>query len=232
VIPLSLPWLKVGATAATVLVVTTAGLLAKAEWEKDRLEIRLAQAERARDSIAFDAAAKDLELDGWEVRFAQMVGSGTALLQERDSSLAALAARLEDANARIRQYVRAEAVAEARVEGRAETQDTTAAVPEWWEGRVDDGLLSGSWRFERVPEPGLSLGYRVAVPVELISSEGGDGRWLVTGRSTDPRVTLSLDEVIVEPAEPEVVEVTSFWRDLKLVLGSAGGGGILCLVFC
>jgi hypothetical protein len=214
-------------TGAVLLVVLTAGAaVAKARWEVRSLERNLREAEHERDSVALEAAAKDLELDGWEVQFAQMVGSGTALLQERDSALAALATRLDDAHARIRQYVRAEAIAESTVAGQAEAQDTTTEIPRWWTGRVDDGLLAGSWRFERVPSPELSLGYSVTVPIELVSSEGGDGRWLVTGRSTDPRVTLSLDEVIVEPAEPEVVEVTSWKRDALMVVG----GGVISWV--
>lgn len=218
---------KILGGGALAVFVAVSGILAAKELQVRALERDLAAAEHERDSLAIEAVAQRAELEGWSVRFAQMVASGTAELQGRDSMLAALGRDLEEANARVRQYVSALASAEEQIESLATGRDTISTVPRWWTGRFADGLLSADWRFERLPEANLSLGYRIEVPVELVTSEGGDGRWLVTGRSSDSRVRLDLDEVIVEPTTPEVVTRTSLRRQfiVGLISGVAGALG-------
>ena len=161
-------------------------------------QAELIAAERVRDSLLLEEAAAEAAADGWAVQFGELETDLLGRVARRDSMSQRLAASLERANARVRSLVEVVAVLKDSLVSVGAPGDTTEAGEVTFHGAINDGLLTGSWRFL---QPSLFLTYGVTVPLEIITSEGG-GRWLVTARSSDPRVSLSVPGFYFEPPAP------------------------------
>ncbi len=182
----------------------------------------LAERNRVRgDSIAADAAIARLEADSvWEVRLAVQDDDLSGRLAAGDSARQVLAAELADANVRVGLLVEVNATARGQIislgtqlsaaeaEARGLEVDSTTVA---FGGDLDDGLLVGSWTFT-LPRAEHMLAYDVTVPGELVVSLTGDGRTLVTARSTHERAALRLGEIFVDPPPPVEVRRLSFMQ--------------------
>lgn len=182
----------------------------------------LAERNRVRaDSIAADAAIARLQADSvWEVRIATQEDDLQGRLAAGDEARQRLATELAEANVRVGLLAEVNATArgniislgtqlsEAEAEARGlETDSATVAFG----GDIDDGLLAGAWTFT-LPRAEHMLTYDVTVPGELVVSVTGDGRTLVTARSTHERAALNLGDVFVDPPPPVEVRRISFMQ--------------------
>lgn len=179
-------------------------------WAQEATEAARVRA----DSIAADAAIARLAADSvWEVRIADEVNDLQGILERGDSARQSLAMELDDANIRVGLLAEVNAVARGQIISLGEQMggenlgDSATA----WEGDLDDGLLTGAWVF-RLPQALHTLNYNVNVPGELIVSLTGDGRTLVTARSTHERAALNLGQVFVDPPPPVEVRRLSFTK--------------------
>ena len=161
------------------------------------------QAERVRDSLFMEDAGNKASLDGWSVKFGTLQKDINAEFAHRDSMAARLVGDLNKAHARIRSLVEVVAVLKDSLVSTGTPGDTTSTGAVTYHGAINDGLLDAAWRFLA---PSLSLAYRVSVPLEIITSEGGDGRWLVTARAKDPRASVSVGEFWFNPPAPVKVD--------------------------
>ena len=195
-------------------------------WAQD-----LAESNRVRaDSIAADAAVARLQADStWEVRFAENTNNLNALLADGDSARQLLAGELDEANVRVGLLVEVNATARGNIIslgeqlGQAEATELTGGeATVAFQGDIDDGLLVGDWTFE-LPEIKHTLTYDVTVPGELVVSTTGDGRTLVTARSTHERAMLNLGQIFVDPPPPVEVRKLSFTQAL-IFLGAGAVG--------
>ena len=199
--------------AAVVLVV----ILMVTQWQLVATRDRLARADTRADSIAADAAIDAIRRDNaWGAAVASTRRDLAQAISERDSTSAALVARLDDANIRIAMLTDLSATAKGEVESLAQRAtvltDSLAALAdtvERWEGEIDDGLLMATWRFD-LPPARHTMTYGVTIPGELVVSETGDGRTVVLARSTHPRASLDIGEVVV--SEPSKQEQPIAWR--------------------
>ena len=182
----------------------------------------LAERNRVRaDSIAADAAIARLAADSvWEVRLAVQDDDLSGRLASGDSARQVLAAELADANVRVGLLAEVNATARGQIISlgtqlsAAEAEEITgdpATVA--FQGDIDDGLLVGAWQFT-LPRAEHMLTYDVTVPGELVVSVTGDGRTLVTARSTHERAALGLGEIFVDPPPPVEVRRISFTQGL------------------
>jgi len=181
-------------------------------------------AERVRDSLAIEAVAQEAMADGWEVRFGELDRDLRDRLAGRDSVTLRLAKSLDRANAQVRSLVDIVATLEDSLAsvGAPEIDADGSVVA--WAGNVEDGLLTGSWRFA---PPELALRYSVAVPLEIVTSEGGDGRWLVTARATDPRASAQVEGFWFAPPPPvQIARCTLPQVARWLGIGVVAGYGI------
>lgn len=187
------------------------------QWQLFETRERLASADTRADSIAADAAIEAIRRDSAFSATLAVTKRDLALaIGERDSTSAALVARLDDANIRIAMLTDLSATAQGAVESLAQRAtvltDSLAAVADTvhrWEGKLDDGLLRAAWRFD-LPPARHTLTYAVTIPGELVVSETGDGRTVVLARSTHPRASLDIGEVVV--SEPSKQEQPIAWR--------------------
>jgi len=199
--------------AAVVLVV----ILMVTQWQLVATRDRLARADTRADSIAADAAIDAIRRDNaWGAAVASTRRDLAQAISDRDSTSAALVARLDDANIRIAMLTDLSATAKGEVESLAQRAtvltDSLAALAdtvERWEGEIDDGLLMATWRFD-LPPARHTMTYGVTIPGELVVSETGDGRTVVLARSTHPRASLDIGEVVV--SEPSKQEQPIAWR--------------------
>lgn len=196
------------------------------------LQARTTEAERARDRLAAEAAVERARADGWETRFGEVVPDLQGALAEAGDSLGRLATDLRASRVRVEELLRATVTAGGSIESAADSSEVASegASPDRsgvWVGRVDDGLLAASWRFQ-LPQESLGLDYQVSVPVELTRSVTGDGQVLVTARSANPRAEITLDELLVDPPPPVEVERTN-WSATAWV---AGGMTLACYLLC
>lgn len=211
--------------AAFVVVVAAAiGALVATALQHARARAATSRAERAEaaiDSLAAEAAAARAELSGWKVKFAE-ASDLAKLLETRDSQLAVLARDLRASRAKVRSLTRivAEAAGSASVVAEAATPDSATGI-------ISDGTLSAKWTFYYAT-PGLSLRYSCLVPVEAVAFETGDGRLLVTARSSSPNVSLQIAEALVNLPEPTVERrgVSWLWIPAAFLGGLAIGGGL------
>jgi hypothetical protein len=189
------------------------GLATNMSLKLERSRRDLAVASQLRDSLLVEDAASRAELDGWAVRFGQREEELGNMVARRDSISARLARSLDKANARIRTLTTLTAVLEDSLTSLGSPGDTTATGAVTYHGAINDGLLDASWRFS---VPSLFLSYKATIPVEIVTSEGGDGRWLVTARATDARAAVSVGEFWFSPAPPVRVPYCSLkqtgWR--------------------
>ena len=195
---------RIAAVIVLVIVMVT-------QWQLVATRERLARADTRADSIAADAAIDAIRRDSaWSATVASTERDLAQAISERDSTSAALVARLDDARIRIAMLTDLSARAQGEVESLAQRArlltDSLAALADTvqrWEGEIDDGLLRATWRFD-LPPARHTLTYGVTIPGELIVSETGDGRTVVLARSTHPRASLDIGEVVVsEPAKDE-----------------------------
>jgi hypothetical protein len=201
---------RIAAVVVLVVVMVT-------QWQLVATRERLARAETRADSIAADAAIDAIRRDSvWSATVASTERDLAQAISERDSTSAALVARLDDASIRIAMLTDLSAKAKGEVESLAQrstvlTDSLTALADtvERWEGEIDDGLLTATWRFD-LPPARHTLTYGVTIPGELVVSETGDGRTVVLARSTHPRASLDIGEVVV--SEPEKYEQPVAWR--------------------
>jgi hypothetical protein len=180
----------------------------------------LAERNRVRaDSIMADAAIARLQADSvWEVRIATQDDDLQGRLASGDSARARLAEELAEANVRVGLLAEVNATARGNIislgtqlsaaEAEAITGDEATVA---FEGDIDDGLLTGAWQF-LLPQAQHTLDYDVTVPGELVVSVTGDGRTLVTARSTHERAALNLGDVFVDPPPPVEVRRLSFTK--------------------
>ena len=225
--------MKLGLIKAVASVVLFLGIGAShgiASWKLNAANDRAIELERQRDSLAIEGAAERSRADGWVVAFADTTKVLRDALAGRDDQISRLVSDLQASGARVASLMSVVASAESQIQGLAAARDTLNSIPEWWTGQVDDGLLTGGWRFDRIPER-FGLNYNVEVPMELISSEGGDGRWLVTGRSEDPCVSLLFSEVLVEPRPPVVEMRCAMPTKGKWFLVGSGFGAAVWEIF-
>lgn len=201
---------RIAAVALLVVVMVT-------QWQLVATRERLARADTRADSIAADAAIDAIRRDDvWSASIASTQRDLAQAISERDSTSAALVARLDDANIRIAMLTDLSATARGEVESLAQQAtmltDSLAALAdtvERWEGEINDGLLRATWRFD-LPPARHTLTYGVTIPGELVVSETGDGRTVVLARSTHPRASLDIGEVVV--SEPAKYEQPVAWR--------------------
>lgn len=187
------------------------------QWQLVATRERLALADTRADSIAADAAIDAIRRDSaWSATVASTERDLAQAISERDSTSAALVARLDDAGIRIAMLTALSARAQGEVESLAQRArvltDSLAALAdtvERWEGEIDDGLLRATWRFN-IPPARHTLTYGVTIPGELVVSETSDGRTVVLARSTHPRASLDIGEVVV--SEPAKYEQPVAWR--------------------
>jgi hypothetical protein len=167
---------RIAAVVVLVVVMVT-------QWQLVATRERLARAETRADSIAADAAIDAIRRDSvWSATVASTERDLAQAISERDSTSAALVARLDDASIRIAMLTDLSAKAKGEVESLAQrstvlTDSLTALADtvERWEGEIDDGLLTATWRFD-LPPARHTLTYGVTIPGELVVSETGDGR--------------------------------------------------------
>lgn len=211
---------RIAAVVLLVIVMVT-------QWQLVATREHLARADTRADSIAADAAIDAIRRDSaWSATVASTERDLAQAISERDSTSAALVARLDDAGIRIAMLTDLSARAQGEVESLARRArvltDSLAALAdtvERWEGEIDDGLLRATWRFD-LPPARHTLTYGVTIPGELVVSETGDGRTVVLARSTHPRASLDIGEVVVsEPAEFE--QPVAWRRYLWAALGGA-----------
>jgi hypothetical protein len=201
---------RIAAVVVLVVVMVT-------QWQLVATRERLARAETRADSIAADAAIDAIRRDSvWSATVASTERDLAQAISERDSTSAALVARLDDAGIRIAMLTALSARAQGEVESLAQRStvltDSLTALADTvksWEGEIDDGLLTATWRFD-LPPARHTLTYGVTIPGELVVSETGDGRTVVLARSTHPRASLDIGEVVV--SEPEKYEQPVAWR--------------------
>jgi hypothetical protein len=201
---------RIAAVVLLVVVMVT-------QWQLVATRERLARADTRADSIAADAAIDAIRRDSaWSATVASTRRDLAQAISERDSTSAALVARLDDAGIQIAMLTDLSARAQGEVESLAQratvlTDSLTALADtvERWEGEIDDGLLTATWRFD-LPPARHTLTYGVTIPGELVVSETGDGRTVVLARSTHPRASLDIGEVVV--SEPEKYEQPVAWR--------------------
>ena len=180
----------------------------------------LAERNRVRaDSIAADAAIARLAADSvWEVRLAVQDDDLSGRLAAGDSARQGLAAELAEANVRVGLLAEVNATARGNIISLGEqlsaaeaTEITGDSASVAFRGDLDDGLLVGAWTFT-LPRAEHMLTYDVTVPGELVVSLTGDGRTLVTARSTHERAALRLGEIFVDPPPPVEVRKISFMQ--------------------
>ena len=185
--------------------------------ERDDLTTRWdsAQAEWAVDSLEMIGVSAQLgvEVDDLERRLSDSGEEG-----DRVQNL------LDNANVRIETLTNATASAGGGAVVSRATIDTVFfgdSVPASWSGEVEEDLLDIDWTFFRLPDPRLFLRtWSVDIPVELTTSIAGDGRTLVTGRSTHENATLTIDSVFVDPTEPvEVQRGLPLWVTITIGIG-------------
>lgn len=202
--------------------------------EADRLREERVEERRRADSLAAEAAAERARADGWEVAFAENVDDLHGRLAEGDSMIARLGRDLRASRVRVDQLT--ELTAELRGSGESEARpDSIAAdsVPASWSGTYDDDLLRARWTFRRLPPPATLLlrEWAASFGVELVQATTGDGRTLITARTSDPdRVKARVDSLFVDPPPPEVREVgVSWWWIPASIAGGylAGEAGIV-----
>ena len=169
------------------------------------------------DSLLADAAISRLEADSvWEARIATEVDNLSSQLANGNEERQRLIDELEGANIRVGLLAEVNAVARGNIISlgeqlsaaeAAQISDDDATVA--WRGDIDDGLLTGRWQF-LLPQAQHTLDYNVDVPGDLIVSVTGDGRTLITARSTHERAALNLGEIFVDPPPPVEVRRLSF----------------------
>lgn len=194
--------LIVGLLAAALLV--TQVQLQRAEREAATQSVRA-------DSIAADKVASEIALDSvWAVRYAQDVDDLQARLTAAGGTVGTLAARLDSAN--VRADLLAEVAASAqgeivslsdRADALADSLSESLTIIGQVGGDIQDEILTGSWSLW-LPTMQHTLRYNVLIPAHLIVSHTGDGRTLVTARSTIPRAQLDISEVFVDRPPAEV----------------------------
>jgi hypothetical protein len=217
-----------------ILALLLAGMLAKTKWDLHQLERAHHEATTERDSLAAEAAAERARADGWTVEFAAATGHLHRQLSLRDSSLARLAADLRASGVRITQLAAMVASLEGQISGAGvpggpPAGDSTG-VPAQWSGEVDDGALRGSWLFARLPDPRLSLDYRVEIPLEWVQGTTGDGRIIVSARSPLARVGLRFDELLVDLPPARTVNRCSWTTRGRWGVAGAGVGMMTALL--
>jgi hypothetical protein len=170
-----------------------------------------AEANRVRaDSIAAEKVASEIAADSvWEIRFAEQSNDLQSRLAAKDDTLGALASRLDSANVRIGLLSEVTASAQGQIVSLSNRNgalaDSLAKLDISGDigGDIEDEILTGTW-LVTLPQLTHTLDYSVAIPGEIVVSRTGDGRTLVTARSTTPRAELRLGQVFVDPPPPEV----------------------------
>ena len=174
----------------------------------------LLSAENTRDSLAIEAAANRAEADGWATTFAQETENLQALIADRDEQARALTESLRTAYAQVRSLTDVVATLTDSLTSVGEVSDTSATGEVTYRGQIADGLLTASWAFLA---PSLDMSYAVMLPLEIVTSEGGDGRTLVTARATDPRASVTVEGFWVQKPEPVVLQRCGIIQTAKRV---------------
>ncbi len=176
------------------------------------------------DSIFAEKVVAEIEADSvWGVKFAEQSEDLQAQLSSRDDELGALASKLDSANVRIGLLTEVTAAAQGQIvslsDKNGELADSLMALGISGEfgGEVKDDVLTGTWSL-LLPQLEHTLDYSVSIPGELVVSKAGDGRTIVTARSTNPRASLTLGQVFVDPPPPLVSYRMSF-KQATLFMG-------------
>lgn len=191
-----------------LLMVVLIGIILAFYIHAKRLEAQIHERTTQRDSLAGEAAAERARANGFEVAFGTYMPHLAKELKKGDSILAVTIGDLQVSRARILQLNRITVGLEGQISSMgtpgAALTDDTEAIPSSWVGEYDDDLLRGSWTFDRIPAPLLSLDYFSSPVIELVQSTSGDGRTLVLLRGLDPRVTPIFTELLVDPLPPVI----------------------------
>lgn len=207
---------EAGLVAAGLAVIATFTLqLHNAEAARDR-------AITERDSFALEAVSARADADGWSTQFATVQGDLWKVLASRDTLSERLAKTIRDAGARVAALTDIVVSLRDSLTSVGTPTDTSALGVVTYRGTLDDGLLSGTWRFA---QPDLSLAYKAAVPVEIVTSRAGR-RWLITARATDPRASVTVGDYWVDPEPPITVDRCT----LRQRATAAGAGSLVGLV--
>jgi len=184
-----------------LIILLGAGLVGTALWAKG-VRAEQTEQERLADSLAAEVAAERLRAEGMAVEFGEEVDSLALLMMEKDSSLANTARELTAARARI--IALGEIVASAEGQIIVDTVEVVAndSTTEY-RGNAMDGILHLDWIF-RVPPGSMNLSYRVLIPGNLFQWNTNDGRIWVGIDSEDPRVAFNVENLWVQPLEPQI----------------------------
>jgi hypothetical protein len=197
-----------GEKVAIFIIMAVLAVGAWQAWTIHQLEAQVHVATTQRDSLAGEAAAERARARGFEVAFGKYVPHLAKQLKQGDSILAETIGDLQVSRVRITQLNRLTV----RMQGQISSMGTPSApltddpeeVPPSWVGEYDDGLLSGSWRFTRVPTPLMGLDYFLEPEIELVQGVAGDGRTVVLVRGLDTRVSPIFTKLVVDPLPPVI----------------------------
>lgn len=177
------------------------------------------QAVRA-DSLAAEAAAERLKMEGWDVLIQE---SDPALVQSALDSLPLVRDELAAARVRVSSLSRALVSAAGQVRVDTVHVDTVMGVhrAEW-----QDSVLWASTSFWYETSSFGELNYRLEPqPILIIQGETGDGRgWF---SATSPTLNVVVDTAFFSLPEPEVVVRNPFMSKLKWGVGGAAVGIVL-----
>lgn len=158
------------------------------------------QATQLADSLALSMVEERARAAGWETRAGEIEDSLTGLMAQGDTALAELARDLDAAHARVASLVSLNA------EIRETVVDTVIILTDSsYSGTVEDGLLYGDWRLMTDPLT-FQLDYLVQLAAELVHAYGEENRVMVAARALDPRVQLQVQDLVIEPPPPVVIE--------------------------
>jgi hypothetical protein len=207
--------LPVGSLLIAGLLVLVGALL----WANDRKDARVDALADSLRTERIEATARDL---GWRTRYAQEVEHGQRLedlLEDTtvffDREIAALSREVELLDGRLSLAAEVVASMQGQIEATAavvflgdsahtgESVYGSVSRIDSISGDVSDGLLSAHVRATVEPPT-------VAIPRWSIDSlhvalglvDAPDGRQLLTARAADPRVTLAIGDVFVQPPAP------------------------------
>jgi hypothetical protein len=202
---------------------SAAGIAWAASKASNYMEEKTAAEKRA-DSLASEMVLAKTREDGWAAQLSTLQD----IRELQDSTLDSLAIQLEAARGRIRTLTRLSVSAEGRIVDTVEVEVPGQIIPELF-GNFDDGLLSARWRISS--EGIFAMPYSIFIQEELIHSDMPDGRTLVTARALDDRVTLNVEDLILNPPVPVVIRQCSWGTRGKWFLAGASVIEGLHLIF-
>lgn len=199
----------------TAVVVLACLGVARCEHEK----ANSAQKRAAR--YASEALLQKAAAEGWQVQATDAkakAGSLAKQLAKADSQLANLATAMRQAGAQPVAHTVIHAAAQGTIVVQPPAQATQTDTT------VKDGPLTA--HILAVPAADVRLDWHVNVPIDLVHAALADRRFAVFARSTDPRVSVTVDTLLMELPKPQ----GGGW--LKPLGIGAAAGALGCLFLC